>query len=361
MALIGLVVGCNGDERQEVVPSRVVALITIDTWRLDHFSETHTSNLWQLAVEGERFSNAWSPIGLTSPAHATMFTGLMPWEHGMEGNNHHGYVLNESVPVLADRFVGFRTGAFVSAWPAGPDGGLGRGWQTFSGPASGERSGEIAVSEALEWLETEGDSLLWVHLYEPHGPYQGVGESDEERYAEEVHRADVYLEPLLAALVERNATIVVAGDHGEVHREEKCGWQHERSISEVVLRVPMFRWTPSRLGQLREEWVGLSDVPLLLSGEDPPARSHWLAESGMCEEGCSAGCAPAGLIGRDRVVFGPEGRHVIRPGKGAWTEGVVSPQLMELVRSIPETQAPTQPADASSLEALGYQEGVGAQ
>ena len=54
-------------------------------------------NVWRLAEEGERYENAFSPMGLTTPAHATMLTGLDPWSHGAQANNHHGYALKAGV------------------------------------------------------------------------------------------------------------------------------------------------------------------------------------------------------------------------------------------------------------------------
>ena len=109
LGLIGPLVGCA--ERPEEVEAATssagsprVALLTIDTWRADHFSAEHTPNLWALAEQGQRFTNAWSPIGLTSPAHATMFTGVPPWEHGMEANNHHGYRLPADAQTVAEDY-----------------------------------------------------------------------------------------------------------------------------------------------------------------------------------------------------------------------------------------------------------------
>jgi arylsulfatase A-like enzyme len=94
--------GCTGTAGAPS-PHPRVALLTLDTWRLDHFDAQHSPRLWALSQQGERFDNAWTPIGLTSPAHATMFTGLMPWQHGMEGNNHHGYSLPPAVETVSEQ------------------------------------------------------------------------------------------------------------------------------------------------------------------------------------------------------------------------------------------------------------------
>jgi len=332
----------------------LVALITLDTWRLDHFSAAHTPALWALAAEGEVYTEAWSPIGLTTPAHLSMWTGLLPWEHGVEGNNHHGYELAPSVEMLtADpAFAGFAKGAFVSAFPAGPDGGLSRGFDVFDGPPSGERPGEVAVARALAWLPAHRPALLWVHLYEPHGPYVGDGATDPERYAEEVARADAALAPLLDALRARGARVVVAADHGEVLLEERCGRQHERSVHDVVLRVPLLRWEPGRAPARIEGIRGLTDVPALLRGQDPPARPHWLAEAGICEPGCSPGCAPAGLLGRDRIAVAPAGRWLLRGGR-LRADGAPPAGLDQLLMGLPAVPAPGA-ARPDEARLLGY-------
>ena len=333
--------------------AEVVALITVDTWRADHFNAELTPTLWKLAEEGQYFTQAYSPMGLTSPSHATMFTGQMPWEHGMEANNHHGYRLDPSTPVLADRFPGFRTGAFVSAYPAGPEGGLSRGWDHFSGPESGERPGWEAVKEAVEWLQVDSPSLLWVHVYEPHGPYIGQGATDRERYAEEVQRSDAILTPLIRLLRARGARIVLASDHGEVLDEEICGRQHERSSSDHVLHVPLVRWDPSGEHQKIRDLVGLDQVPALLSGEKWQTTPVWLAESGTCEPGCN-GCSPAGLSGRDRVAIGVSSRLTLRPGSGWLSEGSPPGDWRDRLESIPPLPDPTTEEVIEQGQSLGY-------
>lgn len=332
----------------------VTALITLDTWRLDHFSEAHSPVLWALSQKGRRYTNAWAPVGLTSPSHATMLSGAMPWEHGLRANNHHGFRLRADLPLVHEA-LGLRAGAFVSAYPAGPEGGLDRGFEVFSGPESGERAGEIAVAEALAWLPQDAPAFLWVHLYEPHGPYLGEGPDDPSRYAEEVARADAALEPLVDALLRRDARIVVAADHGEVLLEETCGRQHERSISAQVLHVPLFTVGPGVAPGEDDRLLGLADVPALLRGEEPPVRSYWLAESGLCEESCASGCAPPGLAGRDALVIDAGGRWVSRPGRGAWSEGQPDPAYRALLASIPPLPDP-EAAAPEEARVLGYVE-----
>lgn len=333
--------------------SAVVALITVDTWRADHLSPALTPAIWALAESGERYTSAWSPIGLTTPSHATMLTGKAPWEHGVEGNNHHGYVLGAEHPTLPEQHEGWASGAFVSAYPAGPEGGMRRGWDVFDGPEAGERPGMETVKRALAWLPTDRPALLWVHVYEPHGPYVGRGETEAERYAEEVRRADRALSPLLDVLQERGARIVITSDHGEVLDEERCSYQHERSISKHVLQVPLVRWAPDIETQQLDGRVGLMDIPALLSGETVQVRPVWRAESGMCEPDCAPGCAPTGLAGRDRVIIDDGGRWIDRPGGGRYSEGNPATGLDALLDEMPALALPSGPG-SDAAESLGY-------
>lgn len=330
-----------------------VALITIDTWRADHFSDDLTPNIWALASLGERYEHAFSPMGLTTPAHASMLTGLAPWENGAWANNHHGYGMDAKALTLPDRYPEWESAAFVSAYPAGPVGGLSRGWGVFDGPESGERDGSVAVERALKWLPSDRPALLWVHVYEPHGPYEGSGQTERERYAEEVRLADSIIAPLIQELKARNATIVITSDHGEVLDEERCSYQHERSISDHVLKVPMVRWMPGIEPKVISGWVGLTDVPDLLAGGRIPERPNWVAQSGMCESDCAPGCSPAGLRGRDTVAMDEAGRWVERPGRGRFSVGSPGAGVTALIDAVPEMPQPMDPA-TEHAKSLGY-------
>lgn len=366
-----------------------VVMLTIDTWRADHFNEKHTPNLWNTAATGLRVTTAWSPIGLTSPALATMFTGMPPWKHGMRGNNHHGYEIYPNVGTTAENALkqGRATAAFVSAYPAGPAGGMDQGFQSFDGPESGERPGAVAVERARAWLAEQGPTTpvyLWVHVYEPHGPYQpdplhlealgfpADSTSDVERYAAEVHQADAILAPLLDEIERRpNTAVVIAGDHGEVLLEETCGRQHERSTHPVVLQVPLvFRGpglpagtfdTPLSIDLVeRVVRTWLSDEPYSVDTLTMRAeRPYFRAESGICESDCAPGCSPDGLMGRDRVAHRDGWRLIERPGKGRWAEGVDAPPEEEWSRYlnfIPAMTSPTRSPEQDRVKALGYSE-----
>src|SRR5437867_3013715 len=69
-------------------PATNVILITIDTLRADHlgcygYSLVRTPNIDRLAQAGARFTRAYTPVPITMPAHAALFTGAFPLGTGV--------------------------------------------------------------------------------------------------------------------------------------------------------------------------------------------------------------------------------------------------------------------------------------
>jgi arylsulfatase A-like enzyme len=84
----------------------------------------------RLASESAQFRRAVAPASWTIPSHASLFTGLYPWDHGMHARG--ATQLSRSVPHLAAELgrAGYRTASF-SANPFVGDGtGLARGFET---------------------------------------------------------------------------------------------------------------------------------------------------------------------------------------------------------------------------------------
>ena len=97
-------------------------LITIDTLRADALGSyghatAATPCIDALAADGVRFTAAHAHNVTTLASHANIFTSRYPIDHGVRDNA--GFRLPAALPTLAtllhDR--GFRTGAFVSAFP----------------------------------------------------------------------------------------------------------------------------------------------------------------------------------------------------------------------------------------------------
>lgn len=180
---------CTGDtdpaDESERPPNLVV--VTIDTLRVDHvgcygyFRDT-TPNLDRLASEGLVFEDCATPVAQTLPSHTTLFTGLNPVEHGIESNvskMNAQYVPSQKIDLLAAHLneEGYHTAAFVSATPVGNGSGLDVGFDVWSAVEKVQVVGGVTVRNALEWLDSSPPEpfFLWVHLFDPHGPYLPPG------------------------------------------------------------------------------------------------------------------------------------------------------------------------------------------
>ena len=81
-------VACQPPEAGSPAEPPNIVLVVIDTARADHFSgygyhrET-TPRIDELAADGVLFQEARSPAPWTLPAHASIFTGVPPGEHGL--------------------------------------------------------------------------------------------------------------------------------------------------------------------------------------------------------------------------------------------------------------------------------------
>jgi arylsulfatase A-like enzyme len=62
-----------------------VVLVVLDTARADAVGTTRDSAFSQLARRGRRFHRAVAPAPWTLPSHASIFSGLLPSEHGVTG------------------------------------------------------------------------------------------------------------------------------------------------------------------------------------------------------------------------------------------------------------------------------------
>lgn len=112
-----------------------VLLLVLDAVRSDHLScyghdrET-TPNVDRLAREGLRFENAFANSNWTGASHAAMFTGLLPSESGVHGDD---MTLPGDVQTLAEgaRDAGYRTFATSAGLHVTGERGYDRGFDRF--------------------------------------------------------------------------------------------------------------------------------------------------------------------------------------------------------------------------------------
>lgn len=233
-----------------------VLLLTIDTLRADALGfagnrKAGTPVLDRLATGGARFSVAYAHNTTTLPSHANILSGRLPFEHGVRDNA--GARFPTALETLATllRPRGYRTGAFVSAFPLDSRFGLARGFDVYDDrfvddarPAflEQERPGPETVRLALQWIRSadERPYFCWVHLYEPHFPYR-------PDYRSDVEAMDRALGPLLNPILDAGATdrtlVVFTSDHGESLGEHGEA-THGIFAYDATLRVPLVLYAP---------------------------------------------------------------------------------------------------------------------
>jgi arylsulfatase A-like enzyme len=295
-----------------------VIVVSIDTLRRDHLgvygSATKTPRIDALESRGVVFDNALSAIPLTNPSHTTMLTGLYPANHGVTENL--PIPIGDGVATLP-RILGsrgYKTAGFVSSWTLKKEGSRLNGQfdvyddnigtssslrnaiaqhavpRCFVGilrrlgtlrPDWGHRRADRTVAAAQQWLRANADGpfFLFVHLFDPHGPYNpprpydtmydslytGSVDGDwssksfEEReriidtptdlhhlealYSGEVSYADAQIGKLFDTIdrlgLWDNSIIGLTADHGESLTEHNYYFDHGMTLYDESLRVPL--------------------------------------------------------------------------------------------------------------------------
>ncbi|MGH9409245.1 MAG: sulfatase-like hydrolase/transferase [Vicinamibacterales bacterium] len=246
-------------------PDRNILFVTIDTLRADalgsYGGKAITPNLDRLASHGARFTFAHSHAVVTLVSHASMLTGRYPYEHGIRDNT--GYRLPPNEPTMATRLKGsgFATGAFIGGFPLDHRFGLNAGFDLYDdkltdSPEGGERErrADLVVKSALSWIDQQhGKWFAWVHVYDPHAPYDPPAEwaarFRSEPYLGEVSWTDAALGPLFDRVnaEPRPTLVVVTGDHGE-SLGEHGELTHSVFAYESTLHIPLII---SELGDAR--------------------------------------------------------------------------------------------------------------
>jgi arylsulfatase A-like enzyme/Tfp pilus assembly protein PilF len=297
-----------------------VLLITIDTLRADAvgaYGDAKAETPWmdRLAAGGVRFEDAHAHNVVTLPSHANILSGRYPFDHGVRDNA--GFRFPEGTDTLATLLHahGYRTGAFVSAFPLDARFGLARGFDVYDDAVAeggarpafleAERPGTETVARARRWLDANDDRprFCWVHLYEPHAPYE-PGEPWAQRFRGDPYRGEVaaadaalgpLLEPVLSAADRGRTLVVLTADHGESLGEHGEA-THGIFAYEATLRVPLLVYRSGALAPrvVSEPARHVDILPTVLEALGLPLPSGLPGRSLMPPAlGVPAGNAPA--------------------------------------------------------------------
>ena len=275
-------------------------LISIDCLRADHvgaygYQRSTTPAIDELAKEAVMFENAWSSSSWTIPSHMSMLTGLAPSVHRVSGSPESFWGgkskgLARSVPYLPELLAraGYETDGVVSSAPLSPAYGFERGFNLYR--QHGPRASDV-VDSALELSRRSKGrrQFLFVHLIDPHWPYQPKIEfgqyaktfidrfgprppdisdllntvrsrkppdhPDEIAQAVQLYDAAIaYMDQELGRLFDglkrmglyEQSLILMTADHGEAFFEH-ANWMHARWLYDEVIHVPLIVKWPGRL------------------------------------------------------------------------------------------------------------------
>ena len=261
--LVIVLSACTGGGESVKPAARNLLLVTIDTLRADHvgaygYSRSQASFVDQIAQSGAVFERAYAAAPITLPSHATLMTGRYPPGHASRDNGMH---VSRTVPTIATELKahGFKTAAFVAAFPLDHQFGLDRSFDVYSdrlprgpdGKQANERPASQVVDEAVSWLRAGRMALpaspaprffAWVHVFEPHAPYGDASDRRPvlDRYDQEIGVANRELMRLLTAIdsIANDTLVIVAGDHGEAFGEHG-EFSHSIFVYDTTLRVPL--------------------------------------------------------------------------------------------------------------------------
>ncbi len=289
-----------------------VLLVTLDTTRVDYLScygasgKQRTEHFDALAREGCRFDFAISASPATPMSHASILTGLNPYQHGLRVMAAAtGYRLPQKTPTLATilRARGYRTAAFLSSFTVSEYFGFDTGFDHFDNGLAGhdvqrvfttepdgrrhwavsknQRRSDATTDAAIAWLRTldaKSPALMWVHYWDPHDPYVlpprklfakmvslSLRGDDARRaaYAAEIRYVDMQFGRLIEALRQTGrydrTVIVVVADHGEGLGQHD--WWHHRLLYQEQLHVPLIVRVPGwPRGQVVGDLVRTIDI-----------------------------------------------------------------------------------------------------
>jgi choline-sulfatase len=247
-----------------VRPHPNIILITIDTLRADQVScygaqVVKTPTLDALASDGVLFERAISQVPLTWPSHAVILTGTYPFQNGVQDFTGQPLAPQFRSVAQALKQAGYTTGAVVSAFVLDRSWGLARGFDFYDDAFSAEtfqkkdiglvdrRAGE-SVDHAIAWLKKtpRRPFFLWLHLYDPHSPYDPPEpyrtQYRDHLYDGEIAYADHELGRLIAWLKQNqlydSSVIAALSDHGESlgeHGEDEHGF----FVYDATVHVPL--------------------------------------------------------------------------------------------------------------------------
>lgn len=271
---------------------RDIVLVTVDALRADHVSSygygrKTTPNIDALAADGVRFEHAYCPTPHTSYSITSMMTGkymkplLALSSTRAAADAEAGETWAQQV-----RRYGYRTAAFyppavffIDAHRFQRMKEENLGFEYYKAEYARPDLRTEQVTRYLGEAPRDKPLFLWVHLFEPHEPYEMhadhpfSGDPRVDAYDSEIAAADAFVGDLVRLVGERRppgAVFIVSADHGEEHGDHG-GRYHGTTVYEEQVRVPLVVRAPGLAPQVVRSPVQTIDLlPTTLAALDVP-------------------------------------------------------------------------------------------
>lgn len=251
-----------------------IVLIVIDTLRSDHlpfygYEKNTAPFLWELSKKSIVFKNAFSASSWTSPATASIFTSLYPFQHGvlmglLAIRNAQKIDPNVKVNRIPEEITtitevlkknGYQTYGISDNLNVGKSQGFTQGFDRFKTFMYKQAT---AVNDTIKkWrkkLMAKGKYFLYIHYMEPHAPYHPrkpwYKPYEDERknrisaYDSEINFVDQHIKELFELFQwEHNTLVIVTADHGEGLWDHGL-MIHGKTLYREEIQVPLMIYLP---------------------------------------------------------------------------------------------------------------------
>lgn len=216
-------------------------VVSLDTVRADVAYSGKFKTINKLRKQGITFLNTISSSPFTPASHATVFTGLQPYNHGLRHLFKEKISSNAKMLAQVLKGEGYETGAIVSCPGMNKWYGFSRGFDHYDDEipklADGSdplltvdvkkrgtalKRANLVVDRAYNWIKNKQNKkyFLFVHFFDAHWPYEAPKKyGGNNAYEEEIAFSDRYLGIFLDLIKKnellKNTSLIVFSDHGE--------------------------------------------------------------------------------------------------------------------------------------------------
>jgi len=267
---IGWTTGCKNKATKDYN----IVLIVIDTLRSDHlpmygYKKNTAPFMTELASQGIVFENAFSASSWTSPATASIFTSLYPYQHGVlmgllairnAQKINPNLTINripEKIETITEvlKKEGYQTYGVADNLNIGKRQGFTQGFDKFR--TFMYKQAPNVNETALRWkkkLMSNGKYFLYLHYMDPHAPYhpreplykkfEDKKENRISSYDSEIHYVDGYIKKMFQEFQwDKNTVVIITSDHGEGLWDHGL-MGHGKTLYREEIQVPLIIYLP---------------------------------------------------------------------------------------------------------------------